>query len=159
MPGLITLNDFGGDFSAWYEHIYDCFCEDFLRNPLAEFQGKRMGLKRHPLTDDKEATFYHITHEGQDEQNREPNMRRMERILWVKHLIRNADHASLMVWRNKRKNDENILIYHPKEGYLIVLADRGNYILPWTAYLVEYEWKRKKLEAEYQAYKKAEAAK
>jgi hypothetical protein len=159
LPDLICLPDFGGDWHDWYDCVYDCFLEDFIRNPLTEFQGKRLGLKRHPVTDGKEATFYHVTHTGQDEQNREPDPRRMERILWIKYLLANASHPDILVWRNKRKNDENILIYHPQEGYLVVLADRGDYILPWTAYVVEYEWKRKKLIEEYKAYKKAEAAK
>ncbi|WP_461788665.1 hypothetical protein [Pedobacter sp.] len=159
LPELVSLNDFGGDWEAYYEYTYECFQEDFVNNPLKMFQGKRINLKRHPLTDDKEATFYHLTHEGKDEQNREPDLSRMERLRWVKHMMANADNDELKVWRNRRGNDENIIIYHENEGYVVVLADRGDYVLPWTAYPVQYASRRRKLLAEYEAYIKAEAAK
>jgi hypothetical protein len=159
LPDLITLNDFGGDWDQYYDHIYQCFREDFLTKPLKEFNGKRIILKRYPITDDKEATFYHLTHEGSDEQSREPDLRRMERIRWIKYMMSNFDNPQLKVWRNKRGNNESILIYHEKENYLLVLADRGEYVMPWTAYMITYNNRKQSLLKEYHAYKKAEAAK
>jgi len=40
----------------------------------------------------------------------------------------------------------------------VVLEDRGQYILPWTAYLVTYKNQRRRLMEEYEAYKNAETA-
>jgi len=153
LPPLILLQDFGGNWNSFYDFVYQCFREDFINNTSSFFNGKRIGLKRHPLSsDNKEATFYHMTHEGHDEQNREPDIRRMERIKWPKYLMLNTHHDCLKIWRNKRGRDENILIFHEEEGYLLVLADRGDYILPWTAYLVSYPNKKQKLLKEYEAY-------
>ena len=59
---------------------------------------------------------------------------------------------------NKRGNSERILIFHEDESYLVVLEDRGKYILPWTAYLVEYENRKRKLMVEYQNYIKTKTA-
>jgi len=160
LPDLILLEHFGGDWMNFYDFVYTCFREDFVKNPVRQFGGKRVGLKRLPLSDDnKEATFYHMTHEGKDEQNRQPDIRRMERIRWIKYMMINFESNQLKVWRNKRGASENILIYHEEEAYLLVLADRGDYILPWTAYPIEYSNQRQKLLREYEAYKKAEAAK
>ncbi len=160
LPDLIFLEHFGGDWLSFYDFVYLCFKEDFIKNPLKQFEGKKVGLKRHPLSsDNKEATFYHMTHEGQEEQCREPDIRRMERIRWPKYMMVNYKSDHLKVWRNKRGSNGNILIYHEEEGYLLVLADRGDYVLPWTAYTIEHRHRRQKVLKEYEAYKKAEAAK
>ena len=34
----------------------------------------------------------------------------------------------------------------------LILADRGDYILPWTAYLVEQSHRQRKLQREYEEY-------
>jgi len=159
LPDLITLNDFGGDWNQYYNYIYQCFREDFLINPLKDLDGKRIQLKKHPTTNNKEATFYHLTHEGADEQTREPDLRRMERIRWIKYIMINYKDDQLKVWRNKRGSNHFILIYHESENYLFVLADRGEYLLPWTAYIINYNHRKRSLLKEYEAYKKAEAAK
>ena len=58
--------------------------------------------------------------------------------------------SNLKVWRNRRGTRERILILHEIERYLVVLEDRKNYILPWTAYLVEDDSRLRKLLVEYQ---------
>jgi len=37
-------------------------------------------------------------------------------------------------------------------SYLVVVVDRGSYVLPWTAYYVEQEHSRTKLRTEFEAY-------
>ncbi len=37
-------------------------------------------------------------------------------------------------------------------SYVVVLADRGEYVLLWTAYCVEQEHRRQKLRREYEAF-------
>ncbi len=107
---------------------------------------------------DKEYTFYHITHEGEDERNREPSIPRMDCIPFPRYMIEHAEHPYLKIWTNIRKNEEGILIYHEQEKYLVVLANRGEYILLWTAYIVDKPHMRRKLMKEYEAYKKARTA-
>lgn len=157
LPEIITLVDHGGDFSSFFEAVYCIFKHDFIDTKPA-FRGVRLGLKKYPLIDGKEYTFYHFTHEGDIETNRLPDLRRMERIRWPKHLIVDSDHSYLKVWRNQRNGENRILIFHEHESYLVVLADRGQYILPWTAYLVEKQHTKRKLLNEYDAYINANAA-
>jgi hypothetical protein len=38
------------------------------------------------------------------------------------------------------------------ENYLVILADRGEDILPWTAYLVGQLHRQRKLQREYENY-------
>jgi hypothetical protein len=64
------------------------------------------------------------------------------------------------VWTESRaSNDDRIHIYLPDERYLVVLADRGDYILPWTAFYIEHEnGHRKYLQRYARTPKNAEAA-
>ena len=138
------------------EAVYQIFKKDFVDSkPI--YQSRRLQLKRHPLIDGKEYTFYHMTHKGKIESDRIPDFRRMERISWPKPLIDNSTHPYLKVWKNIRRGKggkkERILIFHEEENYLVILENRKKYILPWTAYLVEYENKKQKLLKEYEKYK------
>lgn len=157
LPEIITLEEHGGNAVAYLEAVYEIFRADFVESKPT-FRGTRLRLKSHPYIDGKEYTFYHFTHDGDIETERLPNLRRMERISFPRPMIDNSTHPYLKVWRNKRGNKERILIYHEEEAYLVVLEDRGDYILPWTAYLVEHSNRQRKLMAEYEAYKNTETA-
>ena len=104
-----------------------------------------------------------MTHFGNVEDERIPDFRRMERIAWPKPIIDDSQHQYLKVWRNIRRGlggtKERILILHEKEGYLVVLDDRGDYILPWTAYYLRSPKEVGKKLKEYEDYIKAENAK
>lgn len=152
LPDIIQLNDYQGDFESFYEAVYQIFVKDFVRSRPV-FEGVKLGLKKYPLVEGKEYTFYHFTHDGSDEQNRTPNFRRMERIPWPAPIINQSSHQKLKVWRNKRGKHDRILILHEQEKYLVVLEDRKDYIIPWTAYLVDYPNQMRKLLKECKSYK------
>ncbi len=60
--------------------------------------------------------------------------------------------SHLKYWRSKRKEEERIVIALADFSYVVVLADRGEYVLLWTAYYVEQEHRRQKLRRECKAY-------
>jgi len=153
LPEQIYLEEFSGNFDAYNEAVYEIFREDFVTTKPT-FEGVRLGLKKHPFVDDKEYTYYHFTHSGDIETERIPDMRRMERIPFPRPMIDNSNSKSLKVWRNKRGTKERILILHEEERYLVILEDRGEYILPWTAYYIEYNNKIRRLIREYEEYHK-----
>lgn len=157
LPDLILLEQYNGNFTSFLEAVYLLFKNDFI-NTKPIFRGIRLGLKRHPLSEGKEATFWHITSEGENESTRIPDLRRMERIKWPANLINNSTHPYLMVWENKRGNKSNILVFHEKEQYLVVLRKVKDYLLLWTAYLIEDNVRKNKLIKEYNAYINAESA-
>ncbi|MCD8290958.1 MAG: hypothetical protein LUC91_05595 [Prevotella sp.] len=154
LPGLITLDEYDGDFNAYLEGVYEIFKKDFIeKRPV--FRGIRLGLKKYPMGKNKEATFWHMTSEGDNEATRIPDLRRMERIKWPAPLINDSTHPYLKVWENKRGNKSNILIFHEKERYLVVLRKASDYLIPWTAYLITYRNRKERLLKEYETYKKA----
>lgn len=149
LPPLVMLSDHGGDWESYLHAIYDYFKQDFvLSKPV--YQGRRLGLKRHPLSHGKEATFWHMIQEGAVEDDRMPDFRRCERIRWPKPIIEHDADKAIKVWTNQRRGEQRICLWFEQENYLVILADRGDYILPWTAYLVEQPHRQRKLQREYQ---------
>lgn len=151
LPELVLFNDYGGDWDKYLDALYEFFKADFIdRKPL--YNGRRLGLKRHPMTCGKEATFWHMIQEGAEEKERIPDLRRCERIRWPKPIIEHSNNAAVKVWKNKRKGEDRICLWLEPEEYLVILADRGSYILPWTAYMVDMPHRKRKLQKEYERY-------
>lgn len=157
LPELIFMEDFGGNFDAYNEAVYAIFKQDFIKS-RPTFNGTKLRLKKHPYVDGKEYTYYHFTHSGDIEIDRIPDFRRMERMPFPRPIIDNSNHKDLRVWRVKRGTKNRILILNEIEQYLIVLEDRGEYILPWTAYYIEYPNKIRRLIKEYEEYIKTKTA-
>jgi len=151
LPDLILLEDYNGNFTFYNNAVYAVFVNDFIKK-RPEFRGKKLGLKKHPIIDGKEYTYYHFTHSGNIETERMPDIRRMERIGYPKPIIDFSDSEKIKVWRNKRGTSERILLLHEEEKYLVILENRKDYILPWTAYMIEDNSRLRKLLTEYQHY-------
>ncbi len=154
LPELIELSQFGGNFSLYLEAVYADFERAFVHNKPV-FRGQSLRLKKYPITDGKEATFWHMTSEGDDENNRLPDLRRLERIKWPAFIINHGYHPYLKVWENTRGSKTNILILHEQENYIVILRKGNGYLLPWTAYLIEHEWRKRKFIKEYIEYIKS----
>lgn len=152
LPELILLGDHGGDWNRYVEAIYAHFKADFVDAKPA-FRGRRLGLKKHPVIQDKEATFWHFVSEGDDEAERLPDIRRCERIRWPRAIIEQADALGAKVWSEPRGSEQRVHIWYEQAAYLVVLADRGGYVLPWTAYPVERQRQRDKLNRRYENYR------
>ncbi|MCT7584265.1 hypothetical protein N5U55_09095 [Aliarcobacter butzleri] len=150
--GDLVLKKDSETVQEYIRRVYEVFKNDFIDNK-PNFC-KKVGLKRHPLRNDREATFWHFTTEGEIEDEREIDISRCERIKYPKNIIENFNDESVKCWKNERKGNTNILLYFEAENYLVVLSDRGEYVLPWTAYIVNYKNQREKLLKEYEKYKK-----
>ncbi|RJO59889.1 hypothetical protein C4544_07530 [candidate division WS5 bacterium] len=157
LPEIEPFEKYGGDWDKYLDALHTFFKNDFIDSKPC-FRGRRLGLKKHPLEKGKEATFWHLISEGKVEKERTPDLRRCERIRWPRPVIENDIDPAVKVWENKRKTETRILLWLEQEEYLVVLADRKEYILPWTAYMVTKDHQKIKLEREYQQYKKANAA-
>ncbi len=157
-PDLIFMEEYGHNFSNYFNAVYAVFKECFEDSqPL--FQGVKVSAQKQPLVDGQfHRTFYHITHEGEVENFRNPDFRRMERIRFPKFVIESCPHSEILVWKNTRGKDTRVLIYNETEKYLVVLTERKGFYLFWTAYLVDQKHTYNKLMTEYQAYKKANTA-
>lgn len=152
LPGLFCLNDCQGDWEAYLEKIYEYYLEDFIRNrPI--FNNQRIGARRHPQVEGKDACFWHLISEGREETERIPELRRCERIRWPKPIIQECITRSLMIWETKRGTDTRMLISLEDFSYLVVIAKRRDYFLLITAFPIDRENRREKIRKEYKDYK------
>jgi len=143
LPELELFTDYDGDWSLYIDSLYKIFRQDFVNSkPL--FRGLRLALKKHPIVDGKEATFWHMTSEGNIERDRIPDLRRCERIRWPRPVIENEQDHELKVWTEKRGSENRIHLWFEAEGYIVVLAQRSTYTLPWTAFYIQHQHQRDK---------------
>jgi len=156
-PDLLLLEDFKGNFQEFLSSVYSVFENNFIKNQ-PRYEGQKVAVRRYPEMDGLHRTFYHITHEGEDEANRQPDIRRMERIRYPKFAIQQNLHPEILIWKNRRRKDERILFFNESKNYIVVLTERNEFYLFITAYLVDTAHRKRSLIKEYEAYKKAKTA-
>lgn len=128
---------FAGDWDSYQEQLYQVF-QSTICNANLTFQGLRIAIKRHPEYKEKHFTFWHLTSEGEKEEERTPDLRRCERLAWVNWIISNCDkHAGISYWENKRGAQKHVVIWCEEHNYAVVLARRNGYFLLKTAYHVQ----------------------
>ena len=156
-PDLIELNEFGGNFQNYFNAVYAIFENDFIKTqPL--YNGNKVAVRKYPEVDGLHRTFYHITHEGEDEENRSPDIRRMERIRFPRFVIENEPHQEILVRKNTRGKDERIVLFNEAENYILILTERKGFYMFITAYFIDTEHRKRKLLKEYETYKNAKTA-
>ncbi len=150
LPPLVKYSQFSSD-DEFLDALYEYFKQDFVHTK-PKYKGSELMLKRYPIRDDRESTFYHITTIGADEHSRSIDVKRAERLRWIKPIIE-SDDKTLLVWENQRKKEENILLFHEKENFLIVIRKRKAGLLFWTSYYTSKNYK-KSLIIEHDEYHK-----
>jgi len=152
LPDLVLLAQHHDNWEDYIAAVYQYFKTDFI-DSKPQFENRDVGLKRYPLFQGKESAFWHCTSEGEDEEQRTPNIRRCERIRWPRPVIEHSSEAEIRCWRNKRGSDKRIVLWFYTHDYVVILADRGDYVLLWTTYLVTYPHTKVKLLKEYEESK------
>jgi len=94
----------------------------------------------------------------ENEENRRPDIRRMERIRYPKFVVEHNRHPEILIWKNRRGKDERIVLFNQSENYIVVLTERKEFYLFITAYVVNTKHRKSSLLKEYEAYKKAKTA-
>lgn len=162
LPPLMRLSEYGGNWEGYLAALHQEFERDFVHSK-PRWLNKRVGLKRHPEYDGKSATFWHLISEGATEDERTPDLRRCERIRWPRPMMDSHDgldpestQAHLLWWSEQRGRDDRILLALHDFSYVMVVADRGDFVLPWTAYCVDRSHRRDKLRRRYQEFWKAQ---
>lgn len=151
LPDLLLLETFGGDWQRYEDEVYSIFFRDFIETQ-PKFQDKWVRCRR-DLIKNKEAAFWHCTSEGPDENNRVPDIRRCERIRWIKAIIENSTNPQIDCWSVKRGGETRWILWFNEE-FLIVLGERQRirdgftYMQLITVYCTEEERRKEKLRKE-----------
>ena len=163
LPELMVCENWG-KFEEYDELLYLIFKRDFIESkPL--YENKEVVIRKHPLVNDKEQTFFHVTSKDYNE-NREryPDPRRCERIEWIRKFIENdfcVDECNLCnglkIWEEPYKTNQRIYLLFEEERYIVIIERRENYCLLVTAYYLDYDHAMEKLIKKYNAYIKQKA--
>lgn len=151
LPIIISLNDYGGDYQAYVDVLYSIFENDFLKHH-ATFGSHTLRHKFNPAFQNRSYTFYHMTHKGEKEDERTPDLRRCERLPWARPTIENVEMWNLKCWAQERNGKQRICIWlevDTGDNYYVVLDVRKDYVLLWTAFYAEYSHQVHKKRKEY----------
>ncbi len=150
-PDLLS---FFGDWPTYEAELYRVFIDEIAQGGL-QFAGLRVGCRRMPETAGRWASFWHLVQEGKVEDDRTPDLRRCERIRWVRWVIENArTYTAIDEWQNTRGTEVNTLLWY-REEYLVVLAQRQGYWLLRTAYCTDKRGRIAQLRCERDAFRRA----
>jgi hypothetical protein len=156
LPKLICLSDHDGNFQSYINAVYAIFENDLIKN-CPKFGSHKLSLKNLPLFQNRSYTFYHLTHKGNIENEREPDLRRCERIGWIKSAIENTENWNLKFWEQQRNGKSRICINLSVEDdvdYFVILDVRINCVIIWTAFIAEYAHEKRKKDNEYKNWLK-----
>ena len=95
----------------------------------------------------KAFTFWHCVSEGAFEPNRTPDLRRCERVPWIRPIVEHEQDATVEVWQHRKNRDERLYLWLNEE-YLVVLGIRHKHFMLITAFPTDREHTRKKLRNE-----------
>ncbi|MDX8274098.1 hypothetical protein [Acinetobacter pittii] len=158
LPNLILLDDHRGIWQEFLDAVHTQFEQDFIVSKPT-WPNKRVALKRHPETAQKSATFWHMISEGKVETERTPDISRCERIAWPRPMMDNFKEIShslhntrVIWWKEKRGTEDRYILALSDFSYVVVIADRGEFVLPWTAYCVGYNNQKRKYEKKWKEY-------
>lgn len=156
IPNLIELDTFDGDYFQYEEAVYASY-KDTFENHKFYMNGKPINHKKHPLYKGKPGTFWHIISNGPDEDKRTPNLRRYERIAWPAFILDYCKNncSNILIWKNNRKGKSRIVLWCREIDYVVILDERADFFIFWTAYPVSYRHTREKLLKEYQEFSKS----
>ena len=157
-PPLLPIAAFGGDWPAYETALDRIFLNEIARGGI-RFRGDPVNCRRMPETAGRWAAFWHLVQEGRIEDDRLPDLRRCERLSWVRWTIESAQTLpEIDMWENTRGTEVNVLLWY-REEYLVVLARRPGYWLLRTAYCTDQSRRAAQLRRECDAFQRKIAQK
>ena len=148
LPSLTRLEDHDGNWDKYINAVFAIFYHDFIETQ-PKFAGAWVRCRKDPIFDGKEAGFWHSVSEGPDEDQRTPDLRRCERIAWVRKIIENALDRRVITWKRRKGREQRHYLWL-EESYLVVLGERGRRYQLIAAFCTDREHTKRKLRREYE---------
>jgi hypothetical protein len=153
LPEVLVYSNFKGDWDKFLTSVYEIFERDFKKS-RPTYQGLPVGYDSR-IEDGKEAVFWHlICRDDFNTQQRELDLRRCERIPWLKPIINHSTDLAISVWKNKRHGKTRVLIWLEALDYIIVMAEKSKVMILVTAYCTDIKSHKEKLMRDREEYNK-----
>ena len=154
LPPLVLLNDHGGNWQRYVDAVYAVFCRDFVQS-RPHFRGEPVMVGRQIIAG-KERTFWHVSSEGDIEVQRTPDMRRCERIGWIRPVIEHDREAAVLSWANQRGRAVREVLWARQVDFAVILERRPKCWWLWTTYATDREHTRQRFAREYEDWLKSQ---
>lgn len=157
LPDIVTLLEFSGNWDVYIEEVYRIFLHDMVEKGLVYKKTLVRLTNEGKYYEGKLELFWHIV-QGDGINEKKPELRRLERVPWIKPVAGNSDSSNVYIWQERKGHEirEHILL-DDKSGanYLIVLSVR-EYTKYSDYYLITgFPPNKKYLEKLHKRYKKA----
>lgn len=164
LPNIIeceSIIEWNSYLDMLYEKVFKpCFLESYPK-----FEGWNVRIRKEPMDGDWEHDFVHMTHENYYHNSKNPNdripdLRRSERLNWVKPIIEHfacsveQDCGKILYWENYYKGYVRCNLFLPEERFHVVLERRKNVYFIITSFYVNKDWEYRKRMEKYELYKK-----
>jgi len=155
LPPLVMLNNHGGQWQRYIDAVYAVFYGDFLQSRPG-FRGEPVMVGRQ-ITGDKERTFWHVTSEGPVEGQRTPDLRRCERVGWIRPVIEHDGDPAVLSWPSQRSGRAvREVLWVRQADFAVVLEKRPRCWWLWTVHPTDREYKRREFAREYEDWIKSQ---
>ncbi len=139
LPDLIVFSGKGFEIGEYFDFLYDYFKKDFIdEEPI--LKAKRVKIRSMPPSEGKEGMFWYLTHDHPHGYTRDerwiPNLRRCERIRWIRALIEALEYGAeeVVYWYKQFGREQRLHIALEDFSYFVVLTERESYFVLWTAF-------------------------
>lgn len=132
-----------------FNELYAIFARDLLQTPHPVLGGQRVVISR-KCDGEKEELFWHLTQKDDGNGQRTPDLRRCERLPWIRCMFDHSTEPELLVWDFQESNKAiRTYIWLRDHNFVIVCQKlRRSYVLI-TAFYVEKAGYRRSLESRY----------
>lgn len=131
-----------------YNALYVYFIRDLLSAQIM-FNGKPLRFRR-GMEDGKVKPFWHITSKNEDNGDRLPDFRRIERMPWIRAIIENVNTPEVQSWQYEEQSEIRTYLWLREHDYVVILSDAPHSVFLVTAFYVEGNYRRS-LERKYAA--------
>src|SRR4051812_25717142 len=97
LPPLVLMADHDHDWARYIAAVYAAFRADFV-DSQPRFDGRWVRHRRDPIYEGREAGFWHCVSDGATEDERLPDIRRCERIRWLRAVIEHPGDERVDRW-------------------------------------------------------------
>lgn len=161
LPNLELFDDYNNNWDNYQESLYNIFKNDLIYNPPS-FEDKIIKIRWQPIEYNKPEAFFHVTCQDYSKDGeRCPDLRRCERIRWVKAFIQNYNCdsslcngcAGIKVWNELYQNKKRVHILLEEERYMVVVEPRERYCVLITAFYFDHDHALAKKLKKYEQFK------
>lgn len=163
LPNMIKVNPWSDQKT--YDELYRVFCRD-IRNYDLRYFGNKVRFF-YGLEDGKEKIFWHLTSRqqdkiprrkmkfhktNQDKPERLPDLRRCERLNWIKPIIEHPTDGEVLSWDYEEGNSNiRTYVWIKNFDFVVIMKKMPNgKRMLITSFYVDKEYKRNDFERKYE---------